>query len=147
MRVIPLIPAMLWAMLMLLAFGLPPAELPGRTFFNFPGASVLVHFVLFTILAILLAWGFYKRRMLRKADFFLKNHLTGILLPAAILGSAYGLLTELMQFMFFHARQGSWLDVGINFFGTIFGLILFTVIVHFCSRSGPKDKPSAGNRN
>lgn len=112
----PLIPALGWALLILVAVSLPPGNIPRTGIFSIPHFDKLVHLILFAIWGWILFCGLRKQ----KPGSVLQQHPVLLALAA---GLAYAILTELFQHFFLDGRQGSIFDVLADLFGTVFGVL------------------------
>jgi len=111
-------PALVWGVVIFAAISMPPSSIPRTGLFAIPFADKIIHFLLFAIFGFLGSLGFFKQK---KESVF---HRRFIFL-AIFAGLIYGTITELLQHYYFTGRQGSGWDVVANFFGTVFGVILF----------------------
>lgn len=117
-----LLPALLWGLVIFLAISMPPGNIPKTGLFNIPYFDKIVHFGLFTVFGMLLSLGLFKQREegLLRQNFVLLTILTGLF---------YGSITEILQHFYFTGRDGNWFDVMANLFGTVFGVIIFRLIL------------------
>jgi VanZ family protein len=116
------LPALLWGFVIFIVISMPPGNIPKTGLFNIPYFDKIVHFGLFTVFGMLLSAGFYKQRekgMLRQY-FILLTILTGLF---------YGSITEVLQHFYFTGRDGNMFDAMANLFGTVFGVILFRLLL------------------
>lgn len=117
-----LLPALGWALMILLAISLPPNNIPKTGLFNIPHFDKLLHFALFAVWGLLLSAGFSKQK---KGSLF-KQHPAMMAITAGII---YAILTELFQHFFLSGRQGSFFDVLADLFGTVFGAFVLQWIM------------------
>jgi VanZ family protein len=114
-------PAIVWALVVLLATSIPASSIPKVLRIGINDLDKLIHFVMFAVLGVLLAFAFYKqpeKSYPHKNFFFL----------AVVIGVVFGLITEGVQHFFISSRSGEYLDLVGNFFGTIFGVSIFRII-------------------
>lgn len=107
------IPAILWAVtiLYLSAFAGPQIEIK----FDFLAQDKIKHFAAYGLLSVLIGWGYFRRHQQLSIKTFL------IILA---IGFTYGVLMELMQYLFLPNRYFEYGDMLANFIGSFFGLIL-----------------------
>ena len=89
-----------------------PESLSGLT-----GTDKIGHMVIYSILSILMFYGFFKSRM------EMPDNQNVILIVG--LCSGYGLLMEILQFSFFTGRYFEVLDIIANIIGSFIGLFVF----------------------
>jgi VanZ family protein len=118
MKPVFFLPALGWAFVVFIAISLPGSRLPDSDLLKLPHFDKLVHTVLFFVLAILLAYGFFKQG---------KNTISGrhYFTFTLVLGIIYGMLTELLQYWLISERHGNLWDFAANIIGTVFGLLIF----------------------
>lgn len=107
------IPAIFWAVsiLYLSAFAGPQIEI---NFILFAPDKIL-HFAAYGLLSILIGWGYFRQHQQLSIKVFL------IILT---IGFTYGILMELMQYLFLPNRYFEFGDMLANFIGSFFGLLL-----------------------
>jgi VanZ family protein len=110
-----ILPGILWAIIIMILLALPPNDLPKSSFLNIPHLDKIVHFILFFVLALLLAGGFSKQ-----VQFSFFN--TSPLLIAMLIAIAYGGLTELLQGSLFVGRTSEFLDFAADCVGALIGI-------------------------
>lgn len=110
------IPAILWAacILYLSAFSGPQINLGFRLF----APDKAAHFAAYGLLSILIGWGFFRQKTQLSKKAFL------IILT---IGFTYGVLMELMQYLFLPNRYFEYGDMLANFIGSFFGLSLIRI--------------------
>ena len=112
------LPAIFWALIILLLCGIPGNKIPELTFLEWLNPDKFVHLILFGVLCILLLKGFERQnysRALNKNAIFL----------ALTLCIIYGCIIEILQEYFFINRSGDVRDAVANLFGTLFGLWVY----------------------
>ena len=101
--------------------GLPGKYFPTVvSFWDWLSPDKIVHFILFSSLSFLSAWGY--RNYLKKYSHPYKNKL---LLTIILLTIAYGGLTEILQKYIFINRYGSIYDFIADAIGCVLGVIVF----------------------
>ena len=109
----------LWALLIFFVCTLPSdkfPEIPTLKYFD-----KAVHFFLYAQFSLLLVVGFKKQFQYR----ILRNRSVG---NAFIISVLYGILMEILQNFVFTSRSFDVFDIAANFFGTVFGVIMFFII-------------------
>lgn len=124
MKPVFLLPSLGWAMIVLIAVGVPGSHLPGSDLLNLPHFDKLVHGILFFVFAFLTAYGLYKQDPSTSAH---RHYASWTLLA----GIVYGIGTELLQYHLIPERHGNLADAAANAVGTIFGLLMFRAFVLF----------------
>jgi VanZ family protein len=114
-------PAIVWALVVLLATSIPASSIPKVLRISINDLDKLIHFVMFAVLGVLLAFAFYKQP---EKSYTHKNFI----FLAVIVGVVFGMITEGVQHFFISSRSGEYLDLVANFFGTVFGTFLFKSI-------------------
>lgn len=111
--------AILWGLLILILCSLPPSEFPeSQPFKHF---DKTVHFILFLQFTLLMIIGFKKQYEIK----FLRKHSIRY---SFIISFTYGFLIELSQKFIISNRGFDVLDLVADFFGTIFGVLVFFTI-------------------
>lgn len=121
MKLFSFLPALGWAIVVLIAISLPGSHIPVSGLLKLPYFDKLVHLVLFLVLAVLLAYGFYRQET---HTTFHRYHMWLTL----FFGIIYGMLTELLQYWLISERHGTVGDFAANAVGTVFGVMLFSVL-------------------
>jgi VanZ family protein len=116
------LPALLWGLVIFIAISMPPGNIPKTGLFNIPYFDKIVHFGLFTVFGLLLSAGFFKQR----EEGFLRQYF---ILLTILTGLFYGSITEVLQHFYFTGRDGNMFDAMANLFGTVFGVILFRLLL------------------
>ncbi len=113
-----ILPAIFWGVIIFWVISAPQTQLPDSELLRLPLIDKVIHFILFFVFSVLLAYGLNKST---------SNRITGKPLIIIILsiGLLYGAITELFQFAVLPDREGSVFDFIANAFGTIFGLLFF----------------------
>ena len=112
------IPALLWIIVItyLSAFPGPQIDLS----FNFVAPDKASHFAAYGLLSILIGWGFFKKQ----DDGSIKAMSTKSFFIIVAFGFFYGVLMELMQYLFLPNRYFEYGDMLANLIGSFFGLLL-----------------------
>lgn len=105
----------MWAAFILLLCGLPGEDLPNIDIWEINIEDKIAHMGVFAILAVLAVRGLYKSK-LHRVSF-------SSLIFVAVLGSAYGGLTELLQGWVFPSRFASVADFIADALGMILGTL------------------------
>ena len=122
MNLKPLIPSVLWASVIFAVIILPGSRIPDSEVLKLPMMDKAIHFSLFFILAILLAYGLFRQN--RNSPFYLYRTLLTL-----TSGIWYGAATEFVQHWFVSSRHGNIYDFLANLFGMVFGLLFFRIMV------------------
>lgn len=115
MRIIYFLPAVLWAITIVVLSILPSSEFDGFLLAMIPHADLVVHFILYSILTFLLCVAYLLVGRHNKA-----TTLTFSFLSAFFLGTS----TEILQFYLISTRTGSFSDIIANSLGAAAGIIL-----------------------
>jgi len=115
------LPALLWALFILLLCGIPGKDLPDLSFLESLSFDKLFHLILFFILVFLSIRGFKKQI----SFFLLEKHAK---LIALSLATFYGALTEILQGTIFIGRNASIYDFFADFTGSLIGVLMFNFI-------------------
>jgi len=115
------LPAILWALLILILCGIPGKDLPDLTLFENLSFDKIFHLILFIIFIFLLIRGFKNL----PGDLFFRKYA---LITAFFIAVAYGALTEILQSTVFVDRKGNIFDFFANFTGSLIGLALFNFL-------------------
>lgn len=92
---------------------MPSKQLPE---IDFDYIDKVGHFGVYWILAMLMLWGVYKQG---------QPIIGKTLFTVVVIGVTYGVLIELMQYLFFPDRYFEFLDALANTIGCIFGIASF----------------------
>jgi VanZ family protein len=111
--------AIAWALIILLLCGMNGAHFPKFDIDSFIRIDKLAHIVLFGFLSYLIAMASQK--------VFTNNSSFKLIYPAFLIGTAYGILIEVLQSTIFINRTYDYLDMLANTLGCIFAW----VILHF----------------
>lgn len=117
----PLLPAIGWAIVILILCGIPGRDIPHISFLELLSFDKWVHAGIFFILVILLVRGF---RLQQRAAYFRRQAP----FMAAGLAIPYGGLLEIMQGTFFSERSADFYDFIANSFGCFMAILLYPVI-------------------
>jgi len=112
----PLLPALLWALFILVLCLMPGQALPTWEWADLLSLDKPVHAILFGVFFVLLTTGL--RRQQRWP--FLREQAMVVAITVAV---AYGALTELLQELPMLGRRGDLLDLAANAFGTLLGVV------------------------
>ena len=114
------IPGILCGIVILILTGLPGSVFPRVK--PVVGLDKVAHFLMYAGFAFACIWGYRKPFVSRDAAYKKKA-----LLLAAIIGIAYGGLTELMQEYLVTSRTGDWFDFLADTIGTLLGISVFAL--------------------
>ncbi len=113
-----LIPALLWALFILILCGLPGNDIPRLTFLDWMKPDKIVHLVLFGTLSFLLIKAFVEQTtypsLIQRAK-----------LLSIIIASIYGVVIEVLQETIFIGRTGDVFDALADSVGAFIGLWFF----------------------
>ena len=115
-----LIPALWWALLILLLCFLPGSAIPELTFLDWLKPDKLVHLFLFGVLSFLMAKGFASQ----ETNGFLQNFPK---LIAVLISSVYGAIIEVIQEFCIPGRNGDVYDSLADSLGAIIGIWIFLI--------------------
>lgn len=116
-----ILPSIAWAIFILILCGIPPQHVDGFSFWEILNPDKIFHFGVFALLSLFLIVGF-------KRQYSFPKLRCNAVLSAVLTSSIYGVLIELTQILFFHGREGDWLDILANTLGAVSGIILFRII-------------------
>lgn len=116
------VPALIWGILILFAVSMPPDRIPALKFFIIPHFDKLVHIGMFLVFAFLACFGFYSQN---KNGIMHRKYLSLALLVSLLIS----LFSELLQHFFLIFRIASFFDFIANLIGTIFGVVLFGILL------------------
>ncbi len=111
--------SILWALLILFVCALPSDEFPEIPSFKYFDKAV--HFFLYAPFSLILIVGFKKQSQYG----ILRNRAVG---NAFLISFFYGILIEILQYYVFKSRSFDVFDISANFFGTVFGILMFYII-------------------
>ena len=112
------IPGILCGLVILILTGLPGSCFPKVK--PVIGFDKVVHICMYIVFAFACIWGY--REQYVNGD---KTYRRKALLTAAIIGIAYGGLTEIIQETITYQRTGDWFDFLADSIGTLAGLLIF----------------------
>lgn len=115
-----MLPGLAWAVVIFIVISLPPESMPRTPLLQVPNIDKAIHFFMFAVFGALILLGLYKKS--KAGSLWLKN-----IAIAVIAGSAYGILTELIQYCCLPGRHGNVPDVVANVFGTVFGVFIMVM--------------------
>lgn len=110
------IPAILWALIILYLSAFPGPQIDFQ--FKLLAADKISHFAAYGLLSVLIGWGYFKLYQSLSIKVFL------IILA---IGFTYGVLMELMQYLFLPNRYFEHGDMLANLIGSFFGLLLIRI--------------------
>ena len=113
-----LIPALTWAVVIMVLCGIPGRDIPELTFLQWLKPDKIVHLVIFGILCYLLLVAFRSEQ----APAALHRNAIAIAVISTI---AYGALTEILQTYVFIQRNGDVRDALANALGAVLGAWIF----------------------
>ena len=111
-------PAFLWAILILIACGLPGDDFSNSKLLLIPYFDKFVHFSFYFGLNFLLILGF---------EWYHAKHIGRIYVSSLIVCVLYGGLIEIMQDTIFIHRSADWFDFLANSIGAIAGLLVYLI--------------------
>ncbi len=115
-----MLPGLVWAVVIFVVISLPPENIPQAPLLQVPHIDKAIHFFMFAVFGVLVLLGLYKKST---AGSLSLKHIT----MAVIAGSAYGILTESIQYCCLPGRHGNVPDVLANIFGTVFGVFVIAM--------------------
>ncbi len=119
-----LFPAIFWGAVIFFVISMPPGHIPDSTILRLPFIDKAIHFTLFFIFTILLAFGLYKQKKITS-----KLSYMSLTIITLTVGVAYSATTELIQSVALSQRHGSFFDFLANAIGTVFGLWFFSYLI------------------
>lgn len=114
-------PALLWGLFILVLLLLPNEGIANPVLFLSIPADQVAHLVLFAVLGLLLYVGFIKYYRKRKTTSFL------VLLTLSM-GTIYGVLLEVLQWLFTQTRTFDLYDILFNVLGLLLSFPVFYLI-------------------
>lgn len=129
MKKLPLLPAIAWAIVILVLCGIPGRDIPHISFLEILSFDKWVHAGIFFVLVILSIRSF---RLQKRSAYFRNNAA----FMAAGLAIPYGGLLEILQGTIFSERSADFLDFLANSFGCLTAAFLYSPI----ARKFPKLK-------
>jgi VanZ family protein len=123
-----LLPAILWAFVILILTGMPGNYIPHVSSpLKWLKADKIVHMVMFGTFAFLLFRGFSKQYTF---SYLRYNYL----LAGLIVGMVFGIITEILQYYVFIGRDGNIFDFLADLLGCLIGMTVF--LIFFRKNSG-----------
>ena len=113
-------PGILCGIVILILTGIPGSAFPRIK--PIVGLDKVVHILMYATFAFLCIWGY--RDQYRSRD---KAYRTKAILLTALIGIAYGGITELIQEHITFQRTGDWFDFLADAIGTLLGLAVFSL--------------------
>lgn len=130
----PLLPGLLWTMLIALLTLIPGNYIPKvTTFLDWLGPDKLVHLFIFGVYAYLLIVGFSKQK---PGLFTSKNAV----LSALSIGMVFALFTEVMQRFVIPGRNGSYYDFLADLLGLALGYMIWSIVRRIDKKNLPQSK-------
>lgn len=111
-----LLPAIIWAVVILFVLAIPGSSIPESSLFYIPYFDKILHGTFFFVLAILLLWGLLKQE---------KNKNSVPYIIAIVFCVIYGGATEFLQHFFVDGRSGEIADFAANTIGSLIGIAGF----------------------
>lgn len=115
------IPALLWVIIITYLSAFPGHQIDLS--FNFLAPDKASHFAAYGLLSVLIGWGFFKNQNENKA----KELPVKAFIIIVLFGSFYGVLMELMQYLFLPNRYFEYGDMLANLLGSFLGLMLIRI--------------------
>lgn len=115
------LPGILWALFILFLCGIPGDQVPEPGFLDLFLFDKLVHASLFLVLAFLLSVGFKRQPSYPLLQAHSKK-------AVFLISTLYGILLELLQYLFFFDRSFEQGDILANTAGALLGVIAFRSI-------------------
>lgn len=115
-----MLPGLAWAVVIFIVISLPPENIPRTPLLQVPHIDKAIHFFMFAVFGALVLLGLHKKS---DAGSLSLKHIT----IAVIAGSAYGILSESIQYCCLPGRHGNVPDVIANVFGTVFGVFVMAM--------------------
>jgi len=112
---------MLWAVFILILYGLPGHDFPDLSFWELLSFDKFIHAFMFAVLVLLLIVGFKKQYS------FIGLRYDSIKI-AVIVAFIYGSLLEFFQEILFVERYSDWLDFTANSAGCLLGVAGFYLV-------------------
>lgn len=114
------LPAFIWAIIILYlsATATPQIEINFLLF----DPDKINHFAAYALLSVLMSWGIWKTEKVFKRK---------VLLIVLVISSTYGVLMEIMQYLFFPNRYFDYGDMLANILGSIIGIIIIRIYYLF----------------
>lgn len=118
----PLLPGLLWTMLIALLTLIPGNYIPKvTTFLDWLGPDKIVHLFIFGVYAYLLIVGFSKQKL----DLFTSKNAV---LSGLLIGMVFAFFTEVMQRFVIPGRNGSYLDFLADLLGLALGYMIWCIV-------------------
>lgn len=114
------LPAFIWAIIILYLSATAVPEL--KIDFLLFGQDKINHFAAYSLLTVLMSWGVWKIQKAFKRK---------VLLIVLIISSTYGILMEIMQYLFFPNRYFDYGDIIANILGSILGIFIIRIYYLF----------------
>jgi VanZ family protein len=119
-----LLPAIIWALIVLVLTGFPGSYIPRVTgFWEWLSPDKIVHVLIFATLGFLIFYGFREQYLKSKRRYL---YVVAVLFVTM----AYGMITEILQHYVFIGRNGSLYDFLADVFGGILGFLAFILYIY-----------------
>ena len=115
------LPALLWATVILTLTLLPAASMPEVPEWELISFHTASHAAVFSVLAVLMLWGFKKQRQY----LFLQQNAS---LLTFLISIIFGALIEVLQSYLNWGRQGDIYDLLSDTIGTMVGMLAYTIL-------------------
>lgn len=114
------LPAFIWAIIILYlsATAVPKLKIDFLLF----SPDKINHFAAYGLLSVLMSWGIWKTHKIFKRK---------VLLIILVISSIYGVLMEIMQYLFFPNRYFDYGDMIANILGSIIGIFIIRIYYLF----------------
>lgn len=118
------LPAAIWAIFILLvSWNVAGFNLP-ETFLDLIAFDKAAHITVYAILSFLICIGFLKNGI----------DLATVMVKILLFCALYGILMEILQFLFFPGRYFEYLDIVANIIGAFLGWYVFRLFKRFTTR-------------
>ncbi len=113
------LPAFIWALIILYLSATAIPQIKINFIFD---ADKLNHFAAYGLFSVLMCWGIWQQQKAFKKK---------VLITIFIISSVYGVLMEIMQYLFFPIRYFDYGDMIANILGSILGIIFIRIYYLF----------------
>jgi len=119
MRIRRFLPALIWAIVVLVLIGLPGSYIPEvSSFWDWLSIDKLVHVGIFATLGFLIFYGFSEQYIKSKRRYL---YVVAVLFATMV----YGMVTEILQYYVFIGRNGNLYDFLADILGGFVGSLAF----------------------
>lgn len=130
----PLLPGLLWTMLIALLTLIPGNYIPRVTsFLDWISPDKLVHLFIFGVYAYLLIAGFRKQ----KAGLITREYAV---LSSLLIGMVFAIFTEAMQKFVIPGRNGNYFDFLADILGLLLGWMIWSIVKRFDKKNLSQSK-------